>query len=98
MDKPGYMYACGQHRRSHVICIVTPRAVLWSSGLDVPRLFTCNQADLHVTKLESAVQLSMYASCSTRCHTRPAPLSDVIPKVWVAPVNGIIPGIGYHVR
>lgn len=24
--------------------------------------------------------------------------SDVIPKVWVERVNGIIPGIGYHVR
>eukprot|EP00955_Chlamydomonas_euryale_P026502 279676-Chlamydomonas_euryale.AAC.1 len=25
-------------------------------------------------------------------------LDDIVPKVWVEEVNGVIPGVGYHIR
>ena len=34
----------------------------------------------------------------SHCPRIAAHLTDILPKVWVEPVNGIIPGNGYHIR
>lgn len=80
--------------------------ILWALGrLLWLQFFNFNYFEVFVDKSAAQTAINIpflttaflfIAFCSQL--TTECGLSDIVPKVWVAPVNGIIPGHGYHVN